>query len=274
MEDGTLTIARRCVRRRFAPPHSVSPACPFSSSPSRGSRPHQARVRRCRSGHPAPAPPLPSRPSPCGASPPRAHPRGRRPRRDRPRDRLSSSLVSSFAGGSSAFFRLRPDALASGSDAAFFALSFAIGGLRAENLGFPEPGWGALGSERGGRSMGILGWVFFSSRFPDVFPGRRTTSRKTNKARARPGSLSVCGAEDWKTRGFRDHGGGGRGRSGYLPDGAARGRSACATRIARRPFLVVLTFTSCASWILCATVWRFPGVFPAARSGGRTSCRS
>ena len=74
----------------------------------------------------------------------------------------ASASVSSFAAGSSAFFRLRPDALASGSDAAFFALSFAIGRLRAENLGFPEPGWGALGSERGGRSTGILFWGGFS----------------------------------------------------------------------------------------------------------------
>ena len=44
------------------------------------------------------------------------------------------------------------------------------------------------------------------------------------------------------------------GTLGYLLIGCGPAAVIFATRIASRPFLVVLTFTSCASWILCAAV--------------------
>lgn len=51
------------------------------------------------------------------------------------------------------------------------------------------------------------------------------------------------------------------GTLGYLLIGCGPAAVIFATRIASRPFLVVLTFTSCASWILCATVLAVPMAF-------------
>ena len=51
------------------------------------------------------------------------------------------------------------------------------------------------------------------------------------------------------------------GTIGYLLIGCGPAGVIFATRIARRPFLVVLTFTSCASWILTATVLAVPLAF-------------
>ena len=51
------------------------------------------------------------------------------------------------------------------------------------------------------------------------------------------------------------------GTLGYLLIGCGPAAVIFATRIASRPFLVVLTFTSCASWILCATVLAVPLAF-------------